>query len=254
MSTRSAWRCPPIRASPRWRAPRQRRHRRRGRAARCRPGRPRRRRGAGRRARGRPRRDRPRGAARRGCRRRRSRGRHRLLRPVRRGGAAGGQQGVRQGGDGRRRRADRARPPLHDVRRRSPPRCDEFGPPYVVKDDGLAAGKGVVVTSDRAEALAHAAACERVVIEEFLDGPEVSLFCLTDGTTVVPLVPAQDFKRIGDGDTGPNTGGMGAYAPLPWLPRRLSRRGRRTRRAADGRRDGATGARRSPGCSTSGWR
>jgi phosphoribosylamine--glycine ligase len=95
---------------------------------------------------------------------------------------------------------------------------DEFGPPYVVKDDGLAAGKGVVVTDDRAAALAHAAACDRVVIEEFLDGPEVSLFCVTDGVTVVPLLPAQDFKRIGDGDTGPNTGGMGAYAPLPWLP------------------------------------
>ena len=94
----------------------------------------------------------------------------------------------------------------------------EFGPPYVVKDDGLAAGKGVVVTSNRTEAIAHAAALERVVIEEFLDGPEVSLFCLTDGTTAVPLVPAQDFKRLGDGDTGPNTGGMGAYAPLPWLP------------------------------------
>ena len=95
---------------------------------------------------------------------------------------------------------------------------DEFGPPYVVKDDGLAAGKGVVVTSEREVALAHAARCERVVIEEFLDGPEVSLFCVTDGVTVVPLLPAQDFKRIGDGDTGPNTGGMGAYAPLPWLP------------------------------------
>jgi phosphoribosylamine--glycine ligase len=95
---------------------------------------------------------------------------------------------------------------------------DEFGAPYVVKDDGLAAGKGVVVTSDRAEALAHAAACGRVVIEEYLDGPEVSLFCLTDGVTVVPLVAAQDFKRIGDDDTGPNTGGMGAYAPLDWLP------------------------------------
>jgi phosphoribosylamine---glycine ligase len=95
---------------------------------------------------------------------------------------------------------------------------DEFGPPYVVKDDGLAAGKGVVVTADRDAALAHAGAGRRVVVEEFLDGPEVSLFCLTDGSTVVPLVPAQDFKRIGDGDTGPNTGGMGAYAPLPWLP------------------------------------
>ena len=96
---------------------------------------------------------------------------------------------------------------------------DEFGPPYVVKDDGLAAGKGVVVTSDRrGRAGSTPNACERVVIEEFLDGPEVSLFCVTDGTTVVPLLPAQDFKRIGDGDTGPNTGGMGAYAPLAWLP------------------------------------
>ena len=95
---------------------------------------------------------------------------------------------------------------------------DAFGPPYVVKDDGLAAGKGVVVTDDRDVALAHAAACERVIIEEFLDGPEVSLFCLTDGATVVPLLPAQDFKRVGDGDAGPNTGGMGAYSPLPWAP------------------------------------
>ncbi|MEU6815863.1 phosphoribosylamine--glycine ligase [Streptomyces sp. NPDC046860] len=91
-----------------------------------------------------------------------------------------------------------------------------FGAPYVVKDDGLAAGKGVVVTSDEAEAKAHAAACERVVIEEFLDGPEVSLFAVTDGETVVPLQPAQDFKRALDGDEGPNTGGMGAYSPLPW--------------------------------------
>jgi phosphoribosylamine--glycine ligase len=95
---------------------------------------------------------------------------------------------------------------------------DAFGPPYVVKDDGLAAGKGVVVTTDRGAALAHAAACDRVVIEEFLDGPEVSVFCVTDGETVVPLAPAQDFKRVGDGDTGPNTGGMGAYSPLPWAP------------------------------------
>ena len=95
---------------------------------------------------------------------------------------------------------------------------DEFGPTYVVKDDGLAAGKGVVVTDDRAEALAHAIGCERVIIEEFLDGPEVSLFAITDGHTVYPLQPAQDFKRIGDGDQGPNTGGMGAYTPLPWAP------------------------------------
>jgi phosphoribosylamine--glycine ligase len=100
---------------------------------------------------------------------------------------------------------------------------DQFGAPYVVKDDGLAAGKGVVVTHDRTAAREHAEAClakdgGRVVIEEFLDGPEVSLFCLTDGETVVPLQPAQDFKRVADGDLGPNTGGMGAYSPLPWAP------------------------------------
>jgi phosphoribosylamine--glycine ligase len=98
---------------------------------------------------------------------------------------------------------------------------DEFGPPYVIKDDGLAAGKGVVVTTDRAVALAHADQYGRVLVEEYLAGPEVSLFCVTDGETVVPLLPAQDFKRIGDGDTGPNTGGMGAYAPLPWAPANL---------------------------------
>jgi phosphoribosylamine---glycine ligase len=98
---------------------------------------------------------------------------------------------------------------------------DEFGPPYVVKDDGLAAGKGVVVTSDRSAALTHAGACERVVIEEYLDGPEVSLFAVTDGSTVYPLQPAQDFKRIHDGDQGPNTGGMGAYTPLTWAPAEL---------------------------------
>lgn len=94
----------------------------------------------------------------------------------------------------------------------------EFGPPYVVKNDGLAAGKGVVVTDDPAVAEAHAAACGQVVIEEYLAGPEVSLFVVTDGEAALPLLPAQDFKRAGDGDTGPNTGGMGAYAPLPWAP------------------------------------
>ncbi|WP_181769211.1 phosphoribosylamine--glycine ligase, partial [Streptomyces albidus (ex Kaewkla and Franco 2022)] len=98
---------------------------------------------------------------------------------------------------------------------------DAFGPPYVVKDDGLAAGKGVVVTDDLEAARAHARACERVVIEEFLDGPEVSLFAVTDGETVVPLQPAQDFKRAYDGDRGPNTGGMGAYSPLPWADSKL---------------------------------
>ncbi|PWD51707.1 phosphoribosylamine--glycine ligase [Serinibacter arcticus] len=103
---------------------------------------------------------------------------------------------------------------------------DAFGAPHVVKDDGLAAGKGVVVTDDRDAALAHAAECldkpdGRVVIEEFLDGPEVSLFVLSDGVDVVPLAPAQDFKRIFDGDAGPNTGGMGAYSPLEWAPEGL---------------------------------
>ena len=93
-----------------------------------------------------------------------------------------------------------------------------FGPPYVVKDDALAAGKGVVVTDDLGVARRHAAACAKVVIEEYLDGPEVSLFALADGTTAVPLQPAQDFKRARDGDQGPNTGGMGAYTPLPWAP------------------------------------
>ena len=95
---------------------------------------------------------------------------------------------------------------------------ETFGPPYVVKDDALAAGKGVVVTDDLAAARKHAAACGKVVIEEYLDGPEVSLFALADGTATVPLLPAQDFKRARDGDQGPNTGGMGAYAPLPWTP------------------------------------
>ena len=100
---------------------------------------------------------------------------------------------------------------------------DEFGAPYVIKDDGLAAGKGVVVTSSNDEAIAHAREClakpdSAVVVEEFLDGPEVSLFLLSDGKTVVPLTPAQDFKRALNNDEGPNTGGMGAYSPLPWAP------------------------------------
>jgi phosphoribosylamine--glycine ligase len=98
---------------------------------------------------------------------------------------------------------------------------DAFGSPYVVKADGLAAGKGVLVTEDREEAVAHATFWLEhgsVLVEEFLQGPEVSLFLLSDGRSVLPLAPAQDFKRLGDGDTGPNTGGMGAYSPLPWLP------------------------------------
>jgi phosphoribosylamine--glycine ligase len=94
----------------------------------------------------------------------------------------------------------------------------EFGPPYVVKADGLAAGKGVVVTGDLAAAVAHARAMGKVVVEEFLDGPEVSMFALADGADAVPLLLAQDFKRAYDCDEGPNTGGMGAYAPLRWVP------------------------------------
>ena len=95
---------------------------------------------------------------------------------------------------------------------------DTFGAPYVVKHDGLAAGKGVVVTEDRDLAIEHALQSPQVVIEEFLDGPEVSLFGISDGTTVIAMQPAQDFKRAFDGDLGPNTGGMGAYSPLPWAP------------------------------------
>ncbi len=102
---------------------------------------------------------------------------------------------------------------------------DRFGPNWVVKDDGLAAGKGVVVTIDRLTAREHAAELletgHPVLLESFLDGPEVSLFCLVDGETVVPLLPAQDHKRVGDGDIGPNTGGMGAYTPLSWLPEQM---------------------------------
>lgn len=99
----------------------------------------------------------------------------------------------------------------------------DFGAPFVIKDDGLAAGKGVIVTSDYDLAMQHAAGClevpnSRVVVEEFLDGPEVSLFLVCDGRHVVPLAPAQDFKRIHDFDEGPNTGGMGAYSPLEWAP------------------------------------
>ncbi len=100
-------------------------------------------------------------------------------------------------------------------------------PPWVVKTDGLAAGKGVLVTDDLAEAEADVVAKlsgasfgdagRVVIIEEGMTGPEVSVFALCDGTRAVALVPAQDFKRVGDGDTGPNTGGMGAYCPLPWL-------------------------------------
>jgi phosphoribosylamine--glycine ligase len=95
---------------------------------------------------------------------------------------------------------------------------EKFGAPYVVKDDGLAAGKGVVVTDDYQVALSHALSCKRVVIEEYLDGPEISLFGISDGRNILAMDPAQDFKRVGDNDEGANTGGMGAYSPLPWAP------------------------------------
>ena len=104
---------------------------------------------------------------------------------------------------------------------------DRFGAPHVVKEDGLAAGKGVVVTSDRAAALDHGLAClakdgGRVVVEDYLDGPEASVFCVCDGATVRALAPFQHFKRLGDGDAGPNTGGMGSYTPLTWAPADLA--------------------------------
>ncbi len=104
---------------------------------------------------------------------------------------------------------------------------DDLGGRAVVKADGLAAGKGVTVATDRAQAIAaieeslvagaFGEAGARVVVEEVLEGDEVSAFALVDATSVVPLALAQDFKRAGDGDSGPNTGGMGAYSPLPWL-------------------------------------
>jgi phosphoribosylamine---glycine ligase len=100
-----------------------------------------------------------------------------------------------------------------------------LAPPYVVKTDGLAAGKGVLVTESIDEAVDDVAAKlagrafgdagRTVVIEEGLSGPELSVLCVCDGTRAVPLAPAQDFKRLGDGDSGPNTGGMGAYSPVP---------------------------------------
>src|SRR5205085_1058478 len=100
-----------------------------------------------------------------------------------------------------------------------------LAPPYVVKTDGLAAGKGVLVTESLAEAaedvraklsgVSFGDAGRTVVIEEGLAGPELSVLCVCDGRRAVPLAPAQDFKRLRDGDTGPNTGGMGAYSPVP---------------------------------------
>jgi phosphoribosylamine--glycine ligase len=118
-----------------------------------------------------------------------------------------------------------ARSEIVDTPARLDAALHRFGPTWVVKDDGLAAGKGVVVTKDYDVARAHAMHLldggHPVLLESFLDGPEASLFCVVDGATVVPLLPAQDFKRVGDNDAGPNTGGMGAYSPLPWAPEGL---------------------------------
>jgi phosphoribosylamine---glycine ligase len=114
----------------------------------------------------------------------------------------------------------------------------DFGPPWVVKADGLAAGKGVTVTDDHAAARAaveaalvgrvHGEAGATILLEEFLEGPEASVFAVTDGRTVLPLAPARDHKRVGDGDTGPNTGGMGAFSPLPDVGDELVEQVRRT--------------------------
>jgi len=115
---------------------------------------------------------------------------------------------------------------------------DDFGPPWVVKADGLAAGKGVTVTADHAAARAaveaalvggvHGEAGATILLEEHLEGPEASVFAVTDGRTVLPLAPARDHKRVGDGDTGPNTGGMGAFSPLPDVDDDLVEQVRRT--------------------------
>ncbi|MDQ6649589.1 MAG: phosphoribosylamine--glycine ligase, partial [Actinomycetota bacterium] len=126
-----------------------------------------------------------------------------------------------------------ARAEAHDSVDAALDHLDRQHPPYVVKNDGLAAGKGVTVTSDLSAAREAVRGClgpagGRVVVEDYLDGPEVSLFAVSDGVTALPLLPAQDAKRVGDGDTGPNTGGMGAYAPLPWAPADLVERTTRT--------------------------
>lgn len=134
---------------------------------------------------------------------------------------------------------------------------DDFGAPYVVKDDGLAAGKGVVVTSDRAAAIAHGKAIfaggDPVLVEEYLDGPEVSVFVIADGKDGVAMAPAQDFKRVYDGDQGPNTGGMGAYTPLDWLPQGFTDEVmERVARPVLAEMAPATSP--SPACCTAGWR
>ena len=152
---------------------------------------------------------------------------------------ARGLQGVRQGRDGRGRRPDRPGPRLRAPASEVAAALDEFGPPYVVKDDGLAAGKGVVVTDDRDEALAHAAAVRAGGDRGVPRRPRgLAVRRHRRHAPCTPLQPAQDFKRICDGDEGPNTGGMGAYTPLPWAPEGLVDEVLGTRPPADGRRDG----------------
>ena len=132
------------------------------------------------------------------------------------------------------RHPDRALSPAH--RTGSPPRpaLDDFALPVVIKADGLAAGKGVIIAetqrrgarprSTTCSAAASARPAAAVVIEEFMNGEEASFFALTDGETVLPFGSAQDHKRVGDGDTGPNTGGMGAYSPALVLTPELEAR------------------------------
>ena len=179
------------------------------------------------------RRRRPRGAAGRRGRRRAARRRHAVLRPLGRGGAAGGLESVHQGGLRRLRRAHRRLGAVHRRRRRRGTTSAAQGAPIVVKADGLAAGKGVIVAMTEAEALAavdemfggaFGAAGAEVVIEEFMAGEEASFFVLCDGETVLPIGTAQDHKRVGEGDTGPNTGGMGAYSPAPVLTDAIAER------------------------------
>ena len=159
---------------------------------------------------------------------------HRALRPERRRGAAGGLQGVRQGGHGGRRRPD-GRSGRRSTTVEEGMAAIDGRYPAVIKFDGLAAGKGVVDRARRGDGArgagrdaraSAASATAPVVVEEFLDGEELSLFAICDGERAVPMVPAQDYKRIFDGDEGPNTGGMGAYrrSPARRTPTRSSRR------------------------------
>ena len=192
------------------------------------------------------RRDRARGGAGRRRRRRARGGRGPDLRPEPGGGRARGLEGLRQGADGGGRGADRRPRPLPRPRGGARARSATVAYPTVLKADGLAAGKGVILCADEAEARAALDVffTERrfgetvVVLEEFLEGEELSLLALCDGENVVPLAPAQDYKRIFDGDEGPNTGGMGSYSPVPGFGAAEVERAPRPRAPADRRGDG----------------